>query len=1280
MRISKFASAPHYVLKLLPLAACGLALANTLSAGFVSQGVDPLYSFTGGHDGANPAAPLVQASDGSLYGTTANGGIYGNGTVFRIAPNGTITPLYSFVGGSDGGNPYAGLIQAGDGSLYGTTEIGGTDGYGEIFRISTNGSFTPLYSFTGGNDGANPVAALIQTQDGSLYGTTENGGTNGVGAIFRISTNGTFTSVHSFSNSSGANPAAALIQAGDGSLYGATGGGGTNYAGTIFQITTNGVFTSVYSFTGGNDGGYPTASLLQASDGSLYGTTENGGTNGAGTIFQITTNGVFTSLYSFTGRDDGANPAASLIQTADGYLYGTTSAGGINGWGAVFRATTDGRLTTLCSFTGTQTPQQPGSEGATPQASLIRASDGNFYGTANQGGAAGNGTVFVLDALQLAPRSLLFTALAGGPIAATNLTIINLGAASLNWSLANNPWLNFSPSGGPLAPGASLPVTVSTTPASASRQPGIYFIALDLTNLSDGLVQSMQVNYEAILSPLASFPGCDGANPYAPLIQAGDGNFYGTTANGGFYGSGEVFRITTNGAITALYSFTSGNDGANAYAGLIQAGNGYFYGTAEYGGAYGNGTVFQISTNGALTSLHSFTGADDGGNPQAGLIQAGDGNLYGTAAGGTSYGTIFRITTNGAFAVVHSFTGGDDGATPAAALLQASDGYLYGTTVNGGFYNNGAVFRITLDGAVTPLYSFTGGDDGGNSYAALIQARDGYLYGTTQNGGTNGSGTVFQISTNGSFIPLAYFTGGNDGANPSAALIQARDDFLYGTTQFGGSNGYGTVFQISTGGSVAPLYSFTNGTDGANPVASLIQTSDGYLYGTTGDAGLHGDGTIFKITTQGALTALYSFTGTGQVIPSGALQISGGNFYGTTEYGGTNGNGMVFQIGANGSFTPLYSFTGRADGARPDSGLLLAGDGYFYGTASGGGTNNYGTIFQISTNGSFTLLYSFTNGTDGADPGACLIQASNGSLYGTTWYGGSNGFGTVFRISTNGAFTPLYSFTNGTDGYHPSASLTQAGDGYLYGTTLYGGSNIYRGTVFRISTNGAFTSLYSFGYQDGASPLAALLQASDGSLYGTTWGGGAYGWGTVFRMSTQGAFTSLYSFTGANDGANPAASLVQAANGDLYGTTTAGGDSGFGTVFQITLEGAFTSLYSFSGGSDGGNPGGSLVAFDGYLQGMTLVGGANGNGTVFQFLIPASGVLPVTIGRPSLSGGNLIFSFPTTASQSYTVQQNVNLAPANWLIYTNFSGNGLPVQLVVPAAKLPAAFFRVTEP
>jgi uncharacterized repeat protein (TIGR03803 family) len=306
---------------------------------------------------------------------------------------------------------------------------------------------------------------------------------------------------------------------------------------------------------------------------------------------------------------------------------------------------------------------------------------------------------------------------------------------------------------------------------------------------------------------------------------------------------------------------------------------------------------------------------------------------------------------------------------------------------------------------------------------------------------------------------------------------------------------------------------------------------------------------------------------------AGLVQGSDGIFYGTTsgfgEYGviSSPGYGTVFKISTNGMLTSLYSFTNGFDGACPLAGLVQGSDGIFYGTTSGTqacptcfhDAVTDGTVFNISTNGTLTSLYSFTNGNDGASPWAGLGQGSDGYFYGTTVYGGVDGNGTVFRISTDGALTSLYSFTNGNDGANPYGALVQGRDGNFYGATLFGGSNnLDAGTVFKISADGTFTSLYSFtGTNDGCGPLG-LVQGSDGSLYGATsvemtlnrtYGGN----GSVFKIGTNGALTSLYSFTGGNDGGLPNGGLVQGSNGSFYGTTEYGGQGGAGTVFRLTI-------------------------------------------------------------------------------------------------------------------------------
>jgi uncharacterized repeat protein (TIGR03803 family) len=412
--------------------------------------------------------------------------------------------------------------------------------------------------------------------------------------------------------------------------------------------------------------------------------------------------------------------------------------------------------------------------------------------------------------------------------------------------------------------------------------------------------------------------------PSAGLVQGSDGNFYGTAQYGGTNGGhGTVFKISTGGALTSLYSFTGGNDGGGPN-GLVQGSDGNFHGTTQFGGTNGLGTVFQISTDGTLTTLYSFTGTDDGANPSGGLVQGSDGNFYGTTSGGGADGdgTVFKMSANGTLTSLYSFTGGNDGASPLAGLVQDSGGNFYGTTQRGGANGgHGTVFEMSADGALISLYSFSSGNDGEYPYAGLVQGSDGNFYGTTEFGGTNGLGTVFQISPKGALTTLHAFAGGNDGRYPAAGLVQGSDANFYGTTGFGDGFGYGTVFKISSNGQLATLYSFTGGNDGASP-SGLVQGSDGNFYGTT----------------------------------------QGGGAY-TNQYG--EGLGTVFEISSNGALTSLYSFTGGNDGAAPQAGLVQGGDGSFYGTTSGGGQGGAGTVFRLTVARSAPVLQALAlaNGT-----------------------------------------------------------------------------------------------------------------------------------------------------------------------------------------------------------------------------------------------------------------------------------------------------------------------------
>jgi uncharacterized repeat protein (TIGR03803 family) len=369
-------------------AALGSETSPTVTLTVTAQVESVLYSFGSGSDGQIPIAGLIQGADGNFYGTTLGGGANGNGTVFKITPAGVETVLWSFSGGSDGQNPAAGLILGTDGNFYGETGNGGANGGGTVFKITPAGVETVLWSFGRGSDGQNPIAGLIQGADGNFYGTTQDGGTNGAGTVFKVTPAGVETVLWSFgSGSDGQTPQAGLIQGTDGNFYGTTVSGSANGNGMVFKLTPAGVETVLHSFAGGSDGLNPAAGLILGTDGNFYGTTLNGGTNGDGTVFKITPAGVETVLHSFAGGSDGWSPQAGLIQGADGNFYGTTLIGGTNGDGTVFKITPAGVETVLHSFAG-------GSDGQNPQAGLIQGADGNFYGTTFNGGANGDGTVF----------------------------------------------------------------------------------------------------------------------------------------------------------------------------------------------------------------------------------------------------------------------------------------------------------------------------------------------------------------------------------------------------------------------------------------------------------------------------------------------------------------------------------------------------------------------------------------------------------------------------------------------------------------------------------------------------------------------------------------------------------------------------------------------------------------------------------------------------------------------------------------------------------------------
>jgi uncharacterized repeat protein (TIGR03803 family) len=381
-----------------------------------------------------------------------------------------------------------------------------------------------------------------------------------------------------------------------------------------------------------------------------------------------------------------------------------------------------------------------------------------------------------------------------------------------------------------------------------------------------------------------------------------------------------------------------------------------------------------------------------------------------------------------------------------------------------------------------------------------------------------------------------------------------------------------------------------------------------------------------SVLAQVQFTTLADFNGSnGQGSLGSLVQGLDGNLYGTSQAGGANGVGTVFKVTPTGALTTLYSFcsqAGCADGEVPTAALVLGTDGNFYGTASRGGANNGGTVFKITPTGMLTTLYSFcaeTSCLDGLNPMGALVEGADGDFYGATAYGGANnagdclgpgvGCGTIFKITAAGTLTTLYSFTGGADGTNPQGALVQVADRDFYGTAT---CNLYcGGSVFKITSKGVFTILYAFltgptGLSPaGFNPLPGLSESSKGNFYGTTHIEGDFGFGTVFAVTPWGTLSTLYMFTGASDGGYPL-QLIEGSDGNFYGTTQEGGyfsdqcpdyiGSQCGTVFKITPQGRLTTLHRFCAQldcPDGDYPqAGLLQATDGQFYGTTLVGGS----------------------------------------------------------------------------------------
>ena len=440
------------------------------------------------------------------------------------------------------------------------------------------------------------------------------------------------------------------------------------------------------------------------------------------------------------------------------------------------------------------------------------------------------------------------------------------------------------------------------------------------------------------------------------------------------------------------------------------------------------------------------------------------------------------------------------------------------------------------------------------------------------------------------------------------------------------------AFSLAVGAQAQTFTTLANfsGGNGESPYyGTLIQATNGNYYGTTHNGGKNGGGTVFEVTPAGKLSTTYNFCSLTNCAdgnaPWSALVLgSDGNFYGTTNVGGAYGDGTVFKMTIGGKLTTLYSFC-PAGGSCTDGeypvGLVQASNGNFYGATSNGGSTGGGTIFEISSAGKFKLLYTLcskSNCADGSYPLSGPMQASNGNLYGTTNTGGAHRAGSVYEITPTGLFKTLYSFcaqASCADGASPFGSLIGDSSGNLYGTTEYGGNVNGYGTVFEITTTNQLIILHTFDNTDGASPQSALLEASDGNFYGTTAGGGIAGGGTVYEVTSAGVFSSLYSFCSASSctGELPAYGLGQATNGEFIGTTSNGGTSSYGTVFTYSTGlGAFVQTVPVAA-----KVGKRVIILGNGLTGSTSV---TFNGTAATFTVVSNTEITATVPTGATTG------------------------------------------------------------
>jgi uncharacterized repeat protein (TIGR03803 family) len=754
-----------------------------------------------------------------------------------------------------------------------------------------------------------------------------------------------------------------------------------------------------------------------------------------------------------------------------------------------------------------------------------------------------------------------------------------------------------------------------------------------------------------------------------PSILSAQGTYWGMTASGGSGGVGTVYSITEAGVFTTRHNFYRYEGGAPKGE-VFKHSNGLYYGVTEFGGTEGVGILFSYNPNtGSYNVLKNFsstttTSTAVGGRPVRGVVLAPNGRLYGTCTIGglNNVGTMweYNIGTS-TFTKKFDFdlltTAAAKGSTPRGRLLVHSNGLIYGTTQTGGTSNRGGIYSYspgTTDN--TMIYNFPALPavaTGAQPITGLTQASNGLLYGFANNGGANGFGTIFSFNTTGNVFTKLHDFASATGYLPLAEFVQAPNGVLYAAGSAGGANSAGVIFSWNISSpAYTDLVDLDNAT-GYSPFSRMTVGSNGLLYGTTSAGGPNDGGSIYSFNTStNVYSPVYYMNSNGfSDAWGGVIEDPTGTLVCMSSDGGTGSEGSLFKyVLSTFTATELVPFS-FSNGSNPTGRLRKASNGLFYGVTSTGGTNSGGILFSIdpATN-AFTLLQHFGSAT-GTIPLGSLVESS-GKLYGACSSGGTSDGGTLFEytISTN-TLAVKVDLSLTTAGTIPQNGLFRASNGKIYGSTSAAGLN-GQGTFFEYTPGSTtVTKRKDFSVADGSQPLGDVMEASNGLLYGTTSANGSFGKGTIFSFNTvTNTFTTLYHFNGF-EGASPSGDLLQASNGKLYGVFKEEGLGSNGGIFSWNIgTSTYTEEYDFNTPptiTEGKFPDCSLVqGTDGQIYGTTTQGGASDQGVVFRFN-PTS--LTYTLLHTFTGAANGALPYDGLTPETTVTPSSVSLAPKVFL-------------------------------